>query len=77
MNAAAAVHDQVLKDTLQVVDGGYIALRSGRYVVCPRRSNQHIVGTHEVFEAVQRGLAVVRNQHVHVTPAGWAFCGLA
>lgn len=76
-NPLTAVEEQVLKDTLQVVDGGYITLRGGRYVVCPRRSNQHTVGTREVYQAVERGLAVIRNLHVHVTPAGWAFCGLA
>ena len=75
MDAAAAVHEQVLKDTLQVVDGGYITLRGGRYVVCPRRSNQHTIATGPVYEAVERGLAVVQNRTVLVTPAGWAFAG--
>jgi hypothetical protein len=75
--ALSAVEHQVLVDTLQVVDGGYITIRSGRYCVCPRHTNQHTVGTHEVFMALERGLVAIRNQHVHVTPAGWAFCGLA
>lgn len=76
MNAAAAVQEQVLRDTLQVVDGGYIALRSGHYCVLPRHTNQHTVATGPVFEAVERGFAVVRNRTVRVTDAGWAFAGM-
>lgn len=70
-----ALEQQVLKDNLQVMDGGYITLRGGRYVVCPRRSNQHTIATGPVYEAVQRGFAVVNNRTVRVTPEGWAFAG--
>lgn len=77
MKPLTAVEEQVLKDTLQIMDGGYIALRSGHYCVLPRHTNKHTISTHDAYLAVERGLAVIRNQHVHVTEQGWAFCGLA
>lgn len=77
MKPLTSIEAQLLADSLVIMDGGYIALRSGRYCVLPRKSNQHTVSTHDAFLAVERGYAVIRNQHVHVTPQGWAFCGLA
>ncbi len=69
-----ALQQQVLKDNLQVMDGGYIALRGGRYVVCPRRSNQHTIPTPAVFQAIEAGFAILNNRHVRLTEQGKAFC---
>lgn len=69
-----ALQQQVMKDNLQVMDGGYIALRGGRYVVCPRRSNQHTIATPAVFQAVEAGLALLRGRQVFLTDQGKAFC---
>lgn len=71
-----ALQEQVLKDNLQIMDGGYIGLRGGHYVVHPRHTNQHVVPTGGIFEAIERGFAKLDNRTVRVTPAGWAFCGL-
>lgn len=71
----SAVQEQVLNDNLQIMDGGYITLRGGRYVVCPRCSNQHVIDTACVFQAVEAGYAYVRDRHVHLTPAGYSRLG--
>ena len=75
--ATSAVSEQILKDNLQVMDGGHVTLRDGRYVICPRRSNQHIIDVNSFFAARERGYAVMDDRHdVHVTQQGWAFCGM-
>lgn len=78
MLTRSAVAEQRLKDDLQIMEGGYLALRSGQYVVCPRRSNQHVVDANALFTAIERGYAkLAEKRTVRITPEGWAFCGFA
>lgn len=77
MATSNAVTEQQLKDDLQIMEGGHLTLRDRHYVVCPRRSNQHVVDAAALFTAIERGYARLAEKHtVRVTPEGWAFCGL-
>lgn len=77
MNAAvSAVQEQVLKDNISVMDGGYLALRGGQYRILSPKSNQHHIDASAFIEARDRGYAVMDAGHnIHVTAAGWAFAG--
>lgn len=68
----------IMRENLQLMDGGYLTQRDRHYVVLPRHTNQHTIDAGTFFEAQRLGLAVMDNKHnVHVTEQGWAFCGLA
>lgn len=72
-----ALEEQLLRDNLQVMNGGCLGIRDGRHVVHPRVGD-HPISIAPLAQAVEKGYAVVqgdRNHTICLTPAGWAFCG--